>query len=188
MAHWHAAYPWRMTVIAVLITVILGGFASQLTITMRTQDLLPEGNPQVDQFNRIVDEFSTATSIIVVVQGEESRIKFFADDLAPRILELMDGSQNLEFQEEIEKLQNKLDKLKNNGNRETKISELESEIAYLKKRIDMSLFQRVDYKAETDFLKEHALMLIEADDLKDTKDLFTDPNLTGLITNINNSI
>jgi len=188
LAYWHAAYPWRMAVVAILISLILGGFASQLTITMRTQDLLPEGDPRVDQFNRIIDEFSTATSIIVVVQGEESRIKSFADGLAPRVLDLRDSSKNEVFRRETEDLQQKIEKMRERGNQERKIAEFESQIAYNKRRIDMPLFQRVDYKVETDFLREHALMLIEADDLKDIQDLFTDPNLTGLITNINNSM
>jgi predicted RND superfamily exporter protein len=188
LSHWHASYPWRMIAIAVLITVILGVFASQLTITMRTQDLLPEGDPRVDQFNRIIDEFATATSIIVVVQGEESRIKAFADDLAPRLLELRDGSHNERFQEEIGSLKEKINKLKDRKNGEARVAELESEIAYARKRIDMPLFQRVDYKLEADFLRNHALMLIEEDDLKDIKDLFTNPNLSELITNINDSM
>ena len=91
LAAWHSQYPWRMLLTAVIITVILGGLAGRLTLTMRTSDLLPEGDPHVVNFNKILDEFSTATSLVVVVQGEESRIKKFADELAPRILELRDS-------------------------------------------------------------------------------------------------
>jgi predicted RND superfamily exporter protein len=66
LADWHATYPWRMLVIVILLTVILAGLSGQLTITMNMKDLLPEGDPKVDQFNQIVDEFATATSLIVV--------------------------------------------------------------------------------------------------------------------------
>ena len=65
---------------------------------------------------------------------------------------------------------------------------IQGKIKDLQKRINFKLFQRVDYKAEIDFLKNHTLMLIKEDDLKDTKELFMDPNLTGLITNLNNSM
>jgi len=188
LANWHTSHPWRMLLVVVFITLILGGFAGQLTVTMRTQDLLPEGDPKIDQFNKIIEEFATATSIVVVVQGQEDRIKAFADDLAPRILELRDNSQNEKFQKEIDRLQKKIEKLKAKGNNEAKIAELQSQVEYLQGRINMQLFQRVDYKAETDFLRNHALMLAKEDDLENTKDLFMDPNLTGLLTNINNSM
>ena len=86
IAYWHASHPWRMFLVVVVLTVILGGFAGQLTVSTRTSDLLPERDPKVVQFNRIIDEFATATSLIVFVQGEEQRIKDFADQLAPQIL------------------------------------------------------------------------------------------------------
>ena len=71
LAGWHASHPWRMLLVVTAITIILGGFASQLSVTMRTSDLLPEGDPKVEQFNTIIDEFQTATNLVVVVEGEE---------------------------------------------------------------------------------------------------------------------
>ena len=84
LANWHASHPWRMALVVLILTVIFVAFASQLSITMRTSDLLPERDPKVIQFNKIIDEFATATSLIVVIQGEEKRIKEFADKLAPK--------------------------------------------------------------------------------------------------------
>ncbi len=188
LAHWHTHYPWRILPVVIIATIALGWFAQQLTITMRTQDLMPEGDPKVDEFNRIIDEFATATSIIVVVQGEEQRIKDFADDLAPRVSELRDSSQNEAFEEAIAGLQKRITDLEKSGNKTSEINSLQDEIERLQKRIDMQLFQRVDYKVETDFLQKHALMLVKAEDLKNTKDVFMDPNLTGLLTNLNNSL
>jgi len=188
LANWHASHPWRMLLIVILLTIILGAFASQLSLTMRTSDLLPEGDEKVIQFNKIIDEFVTATSLVVVVQGEEERIKAFADELAPRILELIDTGNNDSFQKEINKLQKNIDKLKAKDNKEREIAEHQSKIEDLRARINMKLFQRVDYKTEIDFLKNHMLMLVKEEDLKNTKDVFMDPNLTGLLLNINNSM
>ena len=188
LAHWHTAYPWRMLVIVVIITVILAFFASQLTVTMQMRDLLPEGDPKVDQFNEIVDEFATATSILVVVQGPEDRIKKFADQLAPRIIDLQDTSKNSLSRQEIVHLQVEMEKLSKAMDSEAKVQELQSRINELQEQINRQLYQRVDYKADTEFLQNHALMLVEEDDLKDIKDMYTDPNLLGLITNINNSL
>jgi predicted RND superfamily exporter protein len=147
LAQSHAAHPWRMLLIVLLVTVIFAAFASQLSVTMRWSDLLPSDDQRTIQFNKIIDEFVSATSLVVVVQGEEDRIKAFADALAPKILTLRDPDDN-----------------------------------------DKKLFKRVDYKTETDFLKNHGLMLIKEDDLENLKDVYTDPNLDGLLFNLNNSM
>jgi len=188
LAYWHTNYPGRMLALVVIVTVILAVFAGQLTVTMQMRDLLPEGDPKVDELNEIIDEFSTATNVMVVLQGPEERIKEFADNLAPRIVELRDTSKNSALEREIIQMQAKIEKLESRGGKESKIKDLYSRITALRKRINMPLFQRVDYKVETGFLKKHALMLVKEDDLENIKDMYTDPNLTGLLTNINNSL
>ena len=147
LAQWHAGHPWRMLLIVLLVTVLFAVFASQLSVTMRWSDLLPSDDQRTIQFNKIIDEFVSATSLVVVVQGEEDRIKAFADALAPKILSSRDPDNS-----------------------------------------DKKLFKRVDYKTETDFLKKRGLMLIKEDDLENLKDIYTDPNLDGLLFNLNNSM
>jgi predicted RND superfamily exporter protein len=147
LAHMHAARPWRMLLIVLLLTVFFASFATQLSVTMRWSDLLPSGDQRTIQFNKIIDEFVSATSLVVVAQGDEDRIKAFADALAPRILALRDPDDS-----------------------------------------GKKLFKRVDYKAEIDFLKNHGLMLIKEDDLENLKDVYTDPNLDGLLFNLNNAM
>jgi len=188
LAHWHAVHPWKMLLVVIILSMLFIAFASQLTTTMRVSDLLPEKNPRVVEFNRIIDEFATATNLIVVVQGEEARIKAFADELAPEILTLYDNTQNEKFKNEIENLRNQIATLQTQDNQQTEIVELENQIKALSKRIHYKLFQRVDYKAEVDFLKNHLLLLIKEEDLKNTKELFMNPNLTGLMTNLNHSM
>jgi len=187
LANWHTSHPWRMALVVLIITIIFAAFAGRLSFTMRTSDLLPERDPKVVQFNKIIDEFTTATSLIVVVQGEEKRIKEFAGQLAPQILKTRDTSRNDSLQKQIDKLQKKIDKLKAKG-KESKIAELQSEIKTLRSQMNHKLFQRVDYKVDIDFLRNHMLMLVKEDDLKNMKDVFMDPNLIGLLTNLNNSM
>jgi predicted RND superfamily exporter protein len=147
LAHWQSSYPGRMLLIVLLVTLIFGFFAGHLKVTMRWSDLLPSKDRRTIEFNKIIEEFVSATSLAVIVQGEEERIKEFADILAPQILETADPH----------------DKKK-------------------------KLFLRVDYKTEIDFLKKHGLMLIKEEDLRNLKDIFMDPNLTGLLLNLNNSM
>jgi len=188
LAYWHASYPWRMIFVTFILTVVFGAFASQLKVTLRWSDLLPSRDRRTVQFNKIIDEFATATSLVVVVQGEEQRIKAFAEKLAPSILELIDSSKNPKIQLQVEKLKEKIEKLESEKNEHPEIEKLRSEIKSLEAQIDRKLFQRVDYKTEVDFLKNHGLMLIKEDDLENIKDIFLDPNLTGLLVNLNNSM
>ena len=113
---------------------------------MRWSDLLPSKDPRTIEFNKIIDEFVSATSLVVVVQGEESRIKEFADVLAPKITAAYDDQHEIQ------------------------------------------LFRRVDYKQEIEFLKDHGLLLLKEENLKDLKTMFMDANLTGLLTNLNDSM
>jgi len=188
LADLHANYPWRMLVVVIILTIILAGLSGQLTVTMNMKDLLPSGDPKLDEFNKIIDEFTTATSLIAVVQGEEKRIKAFADELAPRVLQLVDTTLIIENQRKIAELRLKINNLRTKENKSEKIAALEKKIQSLQKRINFKLFQRIDYKMETDFFRNHALMLVKEDDLEDTKELFMDPNLNGLLTNLNNSM
>jgi predicted RND superfamily exporter protein len=188
LAEWHASHPWRMLAIVVILTIVFGWFAEHLSVTMRWADLLPSGDRRTVEFNKVIDEFSSATSLIVVVQGEEARIKEFADRLAPKILKLVDTTQNEKSQKQINKLKEKLGKLRARSGSKSKITALQSEIDVLNKKIDFKLFNRVDYKMEVDFIKNHGLLLLKEEDLKNMQDMFLDPNLKGLLFNLNNAM
>ncbi len=146
LASWHVDHPLRMGLIVLTLTIIFAFLASGLKQTMRWSDLLPTNDQRTIQFNRVIKEFVTATNIVIVIQGEEEKIKAFADDLAPKLLNAVD------------------------------------------EKLDRKILQRIDYKTELDFLKQHGLMLIKKDDLANLQDVFLDPNLPALITNINDSL
>ena len=188
IARWHATHPWRMLVVVLFLTIMFAAFAARMELSTHTSDLLPSGDEKVEQFNKIIDEFSTATSLVVVVQGEEIRIKEFADKIAPLIVEARDTSKNEAHQQRIEKISEKIARLEAKGNKEKQIDRLEGEIQNLRSQMNREMFQRVDYKIPAEFLKEHMLMLVKEEDLKNLKDVYMDPNLIGLIKNINNSM
>ena len=188
LARWHAHHPWRMLLLVFFLTVLLAALAGRLTVTMRWSDLLPADDQRTVQFNTIVDEFVSATSLVVVVQGEEERIKAFADDVAPRFLELKDESQNEAHQNKIVKLRRKIEKLGEGPGDKEKAAALLTQIEGWEKRVGMPLYRRVDYKLETEFLRDHGLMLLKEDNLKDIREVFTDPNLEGILFNLNQAM
>ena len=145
LAKLHAQHPWKMVIVVLIITMIMGAFASQLKQSMRWTDLLPTKSEKTIQYNKVINEFVTATNIIVVVEGEEEKIKAFTEAVVPQIKLATDPKD---------------------GQLYTK---------------------RIDYKQDVDFIREHALMLVKADDLQNMKELYQNPNLVPLLTNLNNS-
>ncbi len=148
LADIHANYPGRMLILVILLTVIFGFLSTKLTVSMRWSDLLPSKDRRTIQYNKIIDEFTTSTSFVVVAQGEEKQIKAFADAVAPKL----------------------------------KSAVLETDSG------TVSLISRVDYKMEMNFLKNHGLMLMKKDDLENMKEIYTDPNLTDFLVNLNNAM
>ena len=145
LARLHAQHPWMMIGLVVIITIIMGIFAGQLKQSMRWTDLLPTNSQKTVQYNKIINEFVAATSIVVVVEGEEDKIKDFAEAVVPKIKLATDPKD---------------------GKLYTK---------------------RIDYKQDINFIREHGLMLVKSDNLQNMKELYQNPNLVPLLTNINNS-
>jgi len=108
LATLHSTYPGRMLVVVSLLTVIFVGLSTQLKLTLRWSDLLPSNDKRTLEFNKIIEEFRTATSIVIVVTGEERRIKQFADTLVPRLLSAVDTGKNVSLWKDIEKLNKKI--------------------------------------------------------------------------------
>jgi len=145
LARLHAQHPWKMLFLVLAITIILGAFATQLEQSMRWTDLLPIKSEKTIQYNKVINEFVTATNIIIVVEGEEEKIKAFAEAVVPQIKLATDPK-------------------------------------------DGKLYaKRIDYKQDVDFIREHGFMLIKADNLQNMKELYQNPNLVPLLTNLNNS-
>ena len=145
LAKLHAQHPWKMVIVVLIITIIMGAFAAQLEQSMRWTDLLPTKSEKTIQYNKIINEFVTATNIIVVVEGEEEKIKAFTEAVVPQIMLATDPK-------------------------------------------DGQLYaKRIDYKQDLDFIRKHGLMLLKADNLKNMKELYQNPNLVPLLTNLNNS-
>ena len=80
-----ARRPGSVLVTSLLVTVLATWQMSQLELRMHFKDLMPQDHPMVREFNRIVDDFSSASQIIVAASGQEAELKAFADALAPRL-------------------------------------------------------------------------------------------------------
>lgn len=107
----HSKHPWKMLILAFLVTLLSLFLASRLERTMRWSDLLPSDDPRTLEFDRIIKEFVSSSSVIVVVQGEEKEITAFAEAVVPLILELKDERgrpycQRVNYKREMEFIRN----------------------------------------------------------------------------------
>jgi predicted RND superfamily exporter protein len=92
-----ASHPWWVISILLIVTVIAAISASTLKMDMRWSDLLPMGDPMAQEFDRILKEYRSASTIIIVVQGEEYQIKEFAEIIAPQIEELTEYVERVDY-------------------------------------------------------------------------------------------
>ena len=86
-----------MIIVFVIITLLAGALSEQLKLEMHFRNLMPQSHPMVEEFNKIVDEYSTASMIIIAALGEEQELKQFADDLAPQVKALSNYVQRVEY-------------------------------------------------------------------------------------------
>jgi len=87
-AHFAATHPWRVIIALLVVTVFALISASRIRMDMRWSDLLPMHDPMAQEFDRILKEYKSASTIHIVVQGQEHEIKQFAEAVAPKIEEL----------------------------------------------------------------------------------------------------
>ena len=138
-ARFAATHPWWVITGLLVLVVLATISASTLRMDMRWSDLLPMGDPMAQEFDRILKEYKSASTIFIVVQGEEHQMKQFADEIVPQIEQLTE------------------------------------------------YVDRVDYKLDKEFFAKHGFMLVKAQDLERTADMFEDLNLIPFLTNINDN-
>ncbi|MBN2796808.1 MAG: MMPL family transporter [Clostridia bacterium] len=65
-------HPKMILAVAFLITIIAAALATQLELELNWVALAPKGNPAVEEYNRIIEQFPTLSNILVVVEGEDT--------------------------------------------------------------------------------------------------------------------
>jgi len=89
-------HPWRILIVLFLIAAVSLGAVAYLytnkmfTLDMSWSDMLPANEPMAEEFDMILNEFTSVSNTIIVVRGKEKEIKKFADKIAPQIEKLSD--------------------------------------------------------------------------------------------------
>ncbi|MBN2619698.1 hypothetical protein JXB22_01305, partial [candidate division WOR-3 bacterium] len=96
-ARFAATHPWWV-ISGMIVLIILSLIVAQgMQMDMRWSDMLPEGDPMAQEFERIINEYKSASTILIVVQGDEMEIKRFADRIAPEIEALDEYVERVDY-------------------------------------------------------------------------------------------
>lgn len=74
-----------LLITSAILTLIFGGFAGALELKMSFKELMPQSHPTVKEYNKIIDNYSAASNIIISAIGTETQLKQFADEIAPKV-------------------------------------------------------------------------------------------------------
>ncbi len=96
-ARFAATHPWWVIICVLVITILAALAASRNRMDMRWSDLLPMGDPVAQEFDRILKEYRSASTIHIVVKGEEQQMKQFAEAIAPRLEELPEFVERVDY-------------------------------------------------------------------------------------------
>ena len=68
-------YNHKIKIIIIWVVIFILSIISGSLVEVKTnfKDLLPEDNPRAKKFTEIIDEFKSASTLMVVIQGEERK-------------------------------------------------------------------------------------------------------------------
>jgi predicted RND superfamily exporter protein len=80
-----AKYSFLILAVSVIVTIFALMLAMDLQISTRWSDLLPKNDPLVEEFESIVEDYTSTANSILVIWGPEDDIKAFAEYVVPQI-------------------------------------------------------------------------------------------------------
>jgi predicted RND superfamily exporter protein len=96
-ARFAATHAWWIICGMFIVTLLSVWSAHDLRMDMRWSDMLPMGDPMAKEFDQILKEYKSTSTILVVIQGDELEIKKFADEIAPQIEKLEDYVDRVDY-------------------------------------------------------------------------------------------
>lgn len=96
-ARFAATHPWQVIIALLIITILAAISASTIRMEMRWSDLLPMHDPAAQEFDKVLREYKSVSTIHIVVQGEEQQMKHFADAIVPEVEELSEYVDRVDY-------------------------------------------------------------------------------------------
>ncbi len=176
----------KVLIVSAIVTLLMMFASTNLKLRTELSDMLPEGIPQVEQYNSAVDQF-TSTSTIMITVGNESG--FAREEMALFATELADSIENIVYarpNDDASTYQKFSFFLEQQG-----LFEGESVLKFLQADsipLDTTdLIDRIDLTMDKDFFEDHGFIIQKTKDLKSSIDMFDALTLPELIDNINDN-
>ncbi len=97
LAEYISTKPWWSALILLIVSIVLGIMASQLKMKTDFTDLMPQDDPMVEEYDRIISEFDGAMSMLVVAEGDPEKLIKFAEKTAPEIEKLTQYFKKVDY-------------------------------------------------------------------------------------------
>jgi len=167
-----------------VVTILMLIAASNLKMKTELSEMLPDGIPQIDQYNAAVDQFTSTSTIMITVSNESGEAR---EQLAQFATELADSIKNIIYVKptaDATVRQQLSFALEQQG-----LFDKESALSFLQE-IDVpldttDLIDRIDLTMDKEFIEEHGFMIQKTKDLKSSIDMFDALTLPELLENIN---
>ncbi|MBF0430071.1 MAG: MMPL family transporter [Fibrobacteria bacterium] len=161
--------------VCALFTIAMIVASGRLTMKTSYSDMMPKNIPQIEEFERIIEDYSSANTVMIAVESKEKNValmKKSAEEIAGRLKNISRvkpaEDQKLSFKQNID------------------LMFKEHPVAGV--RYDtLPLVKRIDYRIDNDFIAEHGMMMQKPKDLVNFVDMFGSLALPDLIENINNN-
>ncbi len=81
-------HPWIVLIVGLVLTIVAGGLSENLRMETRVLDLVPADDPAAIEYEKIIQHYSSASQIIVGIQGkDQAQMIAFADEIKRRAKE-----------------------------------------------------------------------------------------------------
>jgi predicted RND superfamily exporter protein len=162
-------------IICAIITIAMMGAAGRIKMKTQFSDMMPEGIPQIEEFEQIVEDYESISTIMIAVESDAANTDVMKQAAEEIVSSLKD----------IVKIKPAKDQKLSIGQR---IAVLTGDFPVKGVSYDtIRLVRRIDYKVDKEFMSEHGMIIQKPKDLENMIDMFGSLELSGLLKNINDN-
>jgi len=166
--------PGLVLIICALVTIGMIGAAGRLSMKTQIADMMPEDIPQIQEFMGIIDDYQSASPMMIVVESEKKDVKHMKE-VAEQIVNSLSSVKRIRPSDSV---------------RVPFMQQVAMWFGKMPKGVPLDtveLVKRIDYKLDNEFIAEHGLMLQKPDKLKTFLEMFGSLKIAELVENINDN-
>ena len=177
LAHLIYNHYGKVLIASFILTLIAIALSSRLTMKTQFVDMLPQHIPQVKEFKSLLDEYNSASTIMIAVENKDTAsgtqlmekcVEEIADKLSTLTLTTPIEAQDLTFTQNMALMSG-----------ETNVEGVQYQTR--------NLVKRIDYQSDNSFIANHGMMMQKKKDLKNFLRMFENLSYPEILEAINNN-